>query len=244
MFLHNLYCSKIVVRLKTDFSKVVKDFVKSSEKEIIINEVINEKCISVLKKLGLFKSKFDTVSYRLVKVILSTGETEILMTNLDNSFTINDLSEIYRLRWGIETAFFRLKSLQILGTFSGYSPLAIHQDIFINLIFFNLRTIAQVDLEEKVRKIAEKRKKKPSKRKKRENQDYQINQNMAVATLRNYLFRIFNSPEKDLRKVLYEMEVYLLMSLEVKKVNNRERLRKRLRQNDRHHTEKNYKRAF
>jgi len=113
----------------------VKDFVKSSEQELFVTETINEKCIRTLKELGFFKSKFDTVSYRLVKVILPSGETEVLMTNLDASFSIADLQELYRLRWGIETAFFRLKSLQILGTFSGYSPLAIQQDIFINLIF-------------------------------------------------------------------------------------------------------------
>ena len=102
----------------------------------------------------------------------------------------------------------------------------------------------QVDLEENVKQIEEKRRAKPSKRKKRENQGYQINQNMAVATLRSYLFNLFTCCEKDLWKLLEEMKKYLLMSLEVKKTNNRERKRKRIRQNDRHHTEMNYKRAF
>jgi hypothetical protein len=60
------------------------------------------------------------ITYRLVKVILPTGETEVLMTNLDESFTISDLSEIYHLYWGVETAFNGIKNHQMLGTFSGY----------------------------------------------------------------------------------------------------------------------------
>jgi hypothetical protein len=67
----------------------------------------------------------------------------------------------------------------------------------------------QVDLEENVKQIEEKRRAKPSKRKERENQGYQINQNMAVATLRSYLFNLFTCCEKDLWKLLEEMEKYL-----------------------------------
>ena len=69
-------------RFKRRFNfKIVKDFVKSSEQELFITETINEKCIRNLKELELFRTKFDTVSYRLVKVFLPSGETEVLMTN-------------------------------------------------------------------------------------------------------------------------------------------------------------------
>ena len=70
---------------------------------------------------------------------LITGNATLSVNNLDNSFTINDLAELYRLRWGIETCFFCLKSHQMLGTFSGYSKQVILQDIWANLLFYNIK---------------------------------------------------------------------------------------------------------
>jgi hypothetical protein len=47
----------------------------------------------------------DTVSYRLVKVLLATGEIEVLVTDLGKEFTVQALGELYNLRWGIATCF-------------------------------------------------------------------------------------------------------------------------------------------
>jgi hypothetical protein len=186
----------------------------------------------------------DMITYRLVKIILSTGETEVLMTNLDESFTISDLSEIYRLRWGIETAFNGIKNHQMLGTFSGYSALVIRQDIYCNLLFYNLHTISMLDSEEKLRKINERRKKKPSKNKKKENKGYQINRNVGTNTLRMHLWDLFTCKEKDLVSIIEKMQEIYLQSLEIIKDCDKERKRKMMRMNDRHHTEINYKRGF
>jgi hypothetical protein len=109
-FLHNLNDSKFVISLKTGFSKVVKNFIQSPDNDVIITEQLSEKTCKRLSELDIKHSKNDTISYRLVKIILSTGETEVLMTNLDNTFTTNDLYEIYGFRWGIETCFFCVKS--------------------------------------------------------------------------------------------------------------------------------------
>lgn len=243
-FFHDLYGSKYVIRLKTDFSNVVKKFIQSVDNEILITEPLSEKTYKRLKTLGIRKSKIDTISYRLVKVILSTGETEILMTNLDNTFTVSDLSEIYRLRWGIETCFGGIKNHQMLGTFSGYSQAAVKQDIWISLIFYNLQTISSLASEVKAKAISEKRKNKLSKRKKKANQGYQLNRNIGANTLRMYLPELLQCPENQLDKLLTEMEIYYLQSLEMVKETRRERKKKMIRQNDRHHTEMNYKRGF
>jgi IS4 transposase len=120
------------------------------------------------------KSRMATISYCLVKVILPTGETEVLMTDLDKSFTINELAELYRLRWGIETAFFCLKSHQMLGTFSGYSEQVILQDIWCNVLFYNLQSITNLEANLHAEQMSQKRKNKPSKRKQKANGGYQI----------------------------------------------------------------------
>lgn len=243
-FFHDLYGTRYVIRLKNDFSNSVKNFVKSSENEIFMSEPVSEKTYKRLAEMGIRKSQKDTISYRLVKVILCTGEIEVLLTNLPESFSISDLSEIYRLRWGIETCFSCIKSYLMLGTFSGYSALAVQQDIYVNLLFYNLQSIVQIEAENKLKALNTRRKKRYCLRKKKENEGYQINRNIGANTLRMYLSRLFTSPEEHLEDILQEMDIYFLQSLEMMKSNKKERKKKKIRQNDRHHTELNYKRGF
>jgi hypothetical protein len=243
-FFHGLYGSKYVIRRKAHFSKTVREFTQSAENDVIITEPMSTSCYKKLEGFGIRKSKSDSVSYRLVKVILPTGEIEILMTNLDESFTISDLAEIYRLRWGVETAFNGIKNHQMLGTFSGYSELAVRQDIYCNLLFYNLHTISLLDTEDELRKINERRRKKPSKNKKKENKGYQVNRNVGTNTLRMHLWDLLTCKDKDLASVLEEVKKCHLQSLEVIKDSSKERKRKMLRINDRHHTEIGYKRGF
>lgn len=244
VFFHHFYQSKFVVRLKVDFSNTVKKFVESADQEAYITEPMTEKARKRLEKHGIIQSKNDTVSYRLVKVVLATGEIEVLMTNLDESFTVSDLAELYRLRWGIETCFFCLKSLQMLGNFSGYSPLVVKQDIFLNLIFYNLQTVLQLDADQQAELISEKRKKQFSKNKKMENQGYKVNRNVGINTVRMYLKELFVKPESELENVIPIMTQLFVQSLEIVKKNSKARVRKMMRQNARHHTESNYKRGF
>jgi Transposase DDE domain len=244
-FFHDLYGSKYVIRLRVDFSNTVKNFIKTSDNEVIITECLTEKTYKRLEGFGIRKSKLDMITYRLVKVILPTGETEILMTNLGNDFTISDLSELYRLRWGVETCFNSIKNHQMLGTFSGYCETAVKQDIWCNLIFYNLQSISMLGAEVSLKALNEKRKKSPSKRKKKENQGYKLNRNVGTSTLRRYLPRLISPAYfSKIGFFLEEMRGYYLQSLELVKATQKERPRKLIRQNARHHTEKNYKRGF
>lgn len=243
-FWHDKNGSKYVTRLKTGFSNSVKNFMQSPDDEAFIVEPLSERTYKRLEKSGIRKSKLDTISYRLVKIILPTGETEVLMTNLDKSFTIKDLAELYRLRWAIETCFFCLKSHQMLGIFSGYSEQAILQDIWANLLFYNMQSIANLQANLDAKQITQKRNNNPSKNKKKENGGYQANRNIGAGILRDYWFDLWEKRDKELGKVLEEMQVYHLQSLEMIKPKKAGRKRKMIRTNDRHQTEWNYKRGF
>ena len=243
VFLHNQYGSKCVIRLRTDFSNIVKKFMQSVDNEVVVTEPLTEKTYRRLMDLGIRKSGKDLISYKLVKVVLSTGETEVLMTNLD-TFTVSEIAHIYKLRWGIETCFDGIKNHQMLGTFSGYSPLAVKQDIWCNVLFYNLHTISSIESVSAAKVISDKRAKNPSKRKKKENQGYQLNRNIGTGLLRQYLPKLFGRVVPDVDKVLLELQGYYLQSLEMIKETHKKRPRKLIRQNDRHHTEKNYKRGF
>jgi hypothetical protein len=243
-FWHDKNGSKYIIRLKTDFSNTVKKFMQSNDNEAFITEPLSEKTYKRLEKQGIRKSQLDTISYRLVKIILPTGEIEVLMTNLDKSFTINDLAELYRLRWGIETAFFCLKSHQMLGIFSGYSEEVILQDIWCNLLFYNMQSITHLEAILRAKQISQKRKKNPAKRKKKDNGGYQLNRNIGAGVLRSYWFDLWEKRDTDLEKSLSEMQIYYLQSIEMIKPKKAERKRKMIRTNDRHQTEWNYKRGF
>ncbi len=51
------------------------------------------------------------MKFRLVKIILSSGEVEVLVTSLldEQSFTVEEFERLYYLHWGVETFFSRLK---------------------------------------------------------------------------------------------------------------------------------------
>jgi hypothetical protein len=59
-----------------------------------------------------------------------------------------------------------------------------------------------------------------------------------------HLFELFTCPEAQLGAILEKMEKVFLQSLEKIKPHQQKRERKMHRQNDRHHTEKNYKRGM
>jgi hypothetical protein len=68
--------------------------------------------------------KGSKVKIRLVKVLLPTGQIEVLTSNLMDSeaITATDLGELYIKRWGIKTIIDSLKNQLGLMIFSGLKP--------------------------------------------------------------------------------------------------------------------------
>jgi hypothetical protein len=50
---------------------------QSDKEEDFITEPLSERTYKRLEEFGIRKSKLDTISYRLVKVILSIGENDV-----------------------------------------------------------------------------------------------------------------------------------------------------------------------
>ena len=79
------------------------------------------------------------ISFRVVSVEIAAGVFEYLITNLDPlSFPPDKLKCIYKLRWGIETAFRDIKYTIGLSAFHSKKAEFICQEIFARLIFYNL----------------------------------------------------------------------------------------------------------
>ena len=234
LFLHQYWGSKCLIRLKVDFSKYTKKFLKSADNEVVIEVPLGDKCVKELKKMDINRSPVSTIKVRLIRIILPSGETEILMTNVPQSeMTLTEAGELYGLRWGIETAFNYAKNIFKLGIFSGYSEVAILQDIWCNLIVQNLENVLVLEQESALAELNAKRVEK-----------YKINKAVGCGTLLSQIKTLFKCSLESLTKHLKDIGELFLKSLEKIKSTKKDRPRKRQRPNDRHTTEKNYKHNF
>lgn len=84
---------------------------------------------------------------RFVRVILSTGETEVLMTSLTDTkkYPPTIFQALYFKRWGVETFYHILKSRLALEHFSGLSVESIQQDFYTAVFLTGLEAILTED---------------------------------------------------------------------------------------------------
>jgi len=222
-----------LIRMKTKGVKAVEGFLKSGKTDDLVEFQLGERAYySARDKYGLKNKhpKFSTFTIRLIRVELSTGETEVLATNLmdKRKFPETDFKGLYAKRWGVETAFDELKNQLKLGVFSGYRTNIVLQDMWSVFIFYNIRSMflhaAQQELD-------------------RTKTDCQINRNIAITIMQKEWFNLLLKSHQNshLTQVVGLMKRYY----EKRRIRPpTKRKRKQMRINDRHMTEKNYKPAF
>jgi len=87
---------------------------------------------------------------RIINVILPTGETEKLATNIfDDSFSISDFAAIYEKRWGVETSYFMVKERLAIENFTSAKENLMLQDFYAAVATYNLMEIACMEQEAK-----------------------------------------------------------------------------------------------
>lgn len=74
---------------------------------------------------------------RVCRFLLDNGEFETVATSLPRSFSLDDIRELYHLRWGIETSFRDLKYTLGLVNLHGESDAFAEQEIYASLTAFN-----------------------------------------------------------------------------------------------------------
>ena len=115
-----------------------------------------------------------TYSVRVIRVELSTGETEILITNLKKSeFSKSDFLELYHFRWGVETAYNTIKNKFLIEKFSGRTVLSVYQDFFAAMFLFNCVSAISFTLNRKFTRL-----------KRNCRYHYRANHNLIVACLK------------------------------------------------------------
>lgn len=234
-WLHRYFGSHCLVRLSLTHSIVVKEFVASKKKQLIVCEYLNHRSKRMLRALGIPFGPHETVEYRLVRYVLPTGEVEVLLTTLidQKKYPARDFGPLYNKRWGVETCFFSLKSLLQLARFSAVTPNSAWQDIYATLIAYNFLSAVHHSMREEVSEVNARRK-----------TPCQPNRNVGIGVLKSFIARLFLRPRENLEAEIAHLKRYLLKCLEPIKVKDRPREPKMMRLGERHNWEGNYRHAL
>lgn len=127
------------------------------------------------------------MTFRILRMKTSKDKYVCLVTNLSKEeFDANEIKELYKMRWGIETSFKELKYAAGLTCFHSKKEELIFQEIYARLILYNFcQSIAlHIKLRQKKRKHT-----------------YQLNYTMAIKICRNFM-KYDKAPPSDVEKLL------------------------------------------
>lgn len=94
------------------------------------------------------------IKVRFVRVVLETGEYEVLVTNLLDKveFPTEEFAYIYYLRWGVEEFYGIIKTRLTLENFSGKTAHSIYQDFYATIYLSGLETLLTSDINTELQK--------------------------------------------------------------------------------------------
>ncbi len=138
------------VRLKDNWWLKVKEFVESDEKERIVTFSLPKKDRSKLAAYPHMQN--TTITCRLIKVELKSGEKEILCTSLTDAekYLYEEFESLYHYRWNEEEAYKLLKSRIELEDFSSKTARGIKQDFHSKMFLMTLCAAYAHPIEERV----------------------------------------------------------------------------------------------
>ena len=139
--------------------------------------------------------KIGKHTVRVIRVVLDTGEIEVLLTNLTENF---DFKSLYFCRWGVEKEYDVLKNTLEIENFSGRTEAAIKQDFYAHIIASNMLAASYWEAQELVDAT------------RNSNPDnkhlYKVNVSQAAGTLKSFLVRaILAKSSRKRNKLLAEM---------------------------------------
>jgi hypothetical protein len=177
------------MRVSSSFYKEVNNTATPDE---WVEIVITKEKAKELEKQGTPIPVGTVLKVRVIKVELSTGEIETLITDLSaEEISYEECKALYFKRWGIETRYDQLKNQFEIENFSGVTTTVIEQDFYATILLSNMASLIEQDaLEEMQKKNAHKTLK---------YDEYKINHNILVGKLKNNLVEIILE-EDDAKK--------------------------------------------
>lgn len=228
-----------LIRIKKDLNKQVSAFMEGSSQDAIITIPISKSGLKRLKEAGFEVDKSTTVSVRLLKIVLSTGEIEVLATNLTdtNIFKYEEFKELYALRWVAETTFELAKNKFQIELFSGHKAAAIEQDFYATCISINLNAcIWQKAAQELVKINAERTENGLVKQ--------QLNKNVAIGLMKRKITKLLTKPAQRTDIIKQLIKKIMKYKIATKPNRNNPRKFKTHRRRGKYRTMSNYRKVI
>lgn len=190
---------EFLFRCKLKFNNQVQEFYKSGKSDELI--VIKAKQKKSFKNLPYTAS--STLTVRLIRVELDSGETEILMTSLLDSkeFPPKGFKSLYFKRWGVETFYDRFKNIISVENFSGKSEQFIQQEFNCALYLSNMQIILTQDAEHQAKEKYKNRK-----------YEYKVNRSLSLGFIRDRLIELYTQ-SNDTQFILKELKELLVSNV-------------------------------
>lgn len=194
-----------VMRCRHNFSNCIEEFWKSGQSHTdalisISRAAWSAKTKSHFVKAGITQDKYRPLYVHLTKSMLPNGDSEVICSRVfGTAISAARAYHLYGLRWKAETAIGIEKNEWQIEIFSGYSKIAILQDIYCKMISYNLCSITIVEANKKleVNKTAHAKKFDAThKVNKIGTKQYQVNINMALFNFKYMIIRFYNRKKK------------------------------------------------
>lgn len=196
MYYSNKNNDKYVVRLKkTDFKKQIQNM-KSKDEVIKIPYEYN--------RVRYYKDEYpefykimektkEDIIIRVIQVDNKEGEPITLATNLlKEEFDYEKMVELYKLRWEIELNYHSLKESLKIETITSSNDIIIYQDIYSQMLVYNLIQAFKQDAESKIDQTKYKN-------------EMKINMNMATGFVKRALVKIILEDNNDIQNKMFEL---------------------------------------
>lgn len=174
----------------TSFIKEVREFAQSNEADKIIEVDLTTELRKYNAALQKLEGKPDRLRLRVVKIKLTSGLTEYLISSLTDKtkMTKNDFKELYHFRWGEETYFNYQKNVLEVENFSGRTPETVRQDYYAKILSSNIGSLMIEEAQEEVDE-------RTSKNDQLKNDSYKVNRSVATGIFKDELIELLLSPD-------------------------------------------------
>lgn len=132
-------CTHFVIRVPVKAFAKAQNFVQSGKKECEIQLSVPNAIRQELEECDV-TFKDQTLTVRLIRVELDTGEIEVLMTNLLDAeqYPAEEFAKLYHLRWNIEEEYKSYKCKLEVENWSGKTVASVEQDFHAGVLNLNL----------------------------------------------------------------------------------------------------------
>lgn len=164
----------------------VRDFLDSDAVDSVVELRMQREALA---QCHHYKITTRTFNIRLIKVVLTTGEIEVLATNLldPDQYPRYEFQALYQKRWGVEEDYKQQKHSLKIELYSGKTVHAVLQDIHAKVLTKNLARLITLGAKERLDAINAQRK-----------HTYKINFKQALSKTKFSLIKIVRAAQPEI----------------------------------------------